>query len=71
MEKIYHFEQGTARLMKSVRQSRGSPAPGTERGANLQRAAQQLSTSINLYYAVLRALPENQTHDSRLYMKTD
>lgn len=57
--------------MELARQSRGSPAPGTERGANLQRAAQQLSTSVNLEHAVLRALPENQTRDSRLYMKTD
>lgn len=48
MEKIYHFEQGRARLMESVRQSGGFPAPGTEWGANLQRAGRQLSTSINL-----------------------
>lgn len=48
MEKIYHFEQGRARLTESVWQSRASSAPGTEQGANLQRAAQQLSTSINL-----------------------
>lgn len=71
MEKIYHSEHGRAWLMELARQSRGSPAPGTERGANLQRAAQQLSTSVNLEHAVLRALPENQTRDSRLHMKTD
>jgi len=48
MEKIYRCEQGRARLMESVRQSRGSPAPGAEQDANLQRAAQQLSTGVNL-----------------------
>lgn len=48
METIYHREQGRGRLMESVRQSGGSPAPGTGRGADLQRAAQRLSTSTDL-----------------------
>lgn len=48
MEKIYHYEQGRARVMELGRQSGGSPAPGTGQGVDLQRAAQWLHTSINL-----------------------